>query len=313
MKNTLLILDKNARHYSELLHQASLPDAEIITAAAAAEATADALTCNIILGAPGLIKDILDGTSQLQWIQSTWAGITPLLEYGTRKDFILTGVKGIFGRLMSEYVFCYLLMHERGALMRLRHQEKRIWDQTLTGTLRGKWIGIMGVGSIGAHLAKTAKHFEMHTAGFTFSSRNCDAIDEYYHQEHLQAFAGKLDYLVITLPDTANTHQLIDHKILDIMKPEALIINIGRGSVIDEVALVSALQQGVIGGAILDVFQEEPLPQSHPFWHTPNTIITSHTAAPTFPEDILPIFLENYHRFCQGMPLKYQIDLNKGY
>jgi len=313
VNNKLLILDKNAQQYSELLQEQNFSNLNISAFDDAKTAAQHCSECSIIFGAPDLVQHILPFAARVQWVQSTWAGVTPLLESNLRKDYILTGVKGIFGRLMSEYVFCYMLMQERKVFQRYRLQQKYRWDQTLTGTLRGKALGVMGVGSIGARIAKTAHFFEMQTFGFTFRSSDCEYIDVYFHAEQLMDLASRLDYLVCTLPNTSSTQNLIDSKLLAAMKRSALLINVGRGSVIDETALVEALHTGTIAGAVLDVFREEPLPEGHPLWKTPNTIITSHTAAPTFPEDILPIFVENYRRFVKGEPLQNIVNFEKGY
>ena len=115
------------------------------------------------------------------------------------------------------------------------------------------------------------------------------------------------------LPDTPETDHLIDTPVLEAMPRTSLLINVGRGNVIDEQALIRALENGEIGGAVLDVFQEEPLPESHPFWETPNTIITSHTAAMSTPALVAPVFIDNYRRFFEGIPLNHVVNFSKGY
>ena len=234
--NNLLILDKNATQYLTLLKKEKLPNLSIVAFEDAKTAKQHCSDCNIILGAPGLVQHILSLASKVKWIQSTWAGVTPLLGPNNRRDYVLTGVKGIFGRLMSEYVFCHLLLHERKVFQRYQAQQKRRWDQTQTGTLRGKTLGVMGVGSIGAHIAKTAKHFEMQTFGFTFRSSDCEFIDVYFHLDQLLEFAAAVDYLVCTLPNTKDTQNLISKDIFGAMKPSVLLINVGRGTVVDEFA-----------------------------------------------------------------------------
>ncbi len=311
--NHLLILSKNKDVYLELIQASKLPHLKIIASSDANIAKSEGAECNIIFGEPGLIHPILPYLTRLQWIQSTWAGITPFLQAGYRKDYQLTGVKDIFGPQMSEYVFSYLLAHEKRIDSYRESQVKKEWDTRLPGQLKGKTIGILGVGSIGAHIAQTATHFQMKTKGYTYRSSDCKWIDHYYHGDELLEFVRDLDYLVSTLPDTANTTHLINHTVLHAMKSNAILINVGRGNAIDELALIEALTQEIIGGAVLDVFEQEPLPTDHPFWQTPNTTITAHISAVSYPEDITPIFVNNYHRFMNRQPLKYLINFERGY
>src|SRR5204862_1816702 len=122
------------------------------------------------------------------------------------------------------------------------------------------------------------------------------------------AFATDLDYLVAVMPNTKATRQLVDRQLLAALPARALFVNPGRGSVVDEPALAKALSEGRLAGAVLDVFEQEPLPRDHVFWRTPRVLITSHTAALSIPDDIAPVFMDNYRRFVRGEPLKHQVD-----
>src|SRR5206468_933566 len=144
-------------------------------------------------------------------------------------------------------------------------------------------------------------------------SESCDDVDAYFHGDDLAAFAGDLDYLVTIAPNTAGTRGLVDRALLAALPPHAIFVNPGRGSIVDEAALAAALSAGRLAAAVLDVFQQEPLPADHIFWRTPNLLITSHTAALSFPQDIAPIFIENYRRLIAGQPLKYQVSFEAGY
>jgi phosphoglycerate dehydrogenase-like enzyme len=190
---------------------------------------------------------------------------------------------------------------------------ERRWNGTITGTLRGKTIGLLGVGSIGAHLAATAKHFGMTVRGYTRTSEDSPDVDVYYHGDDLLEFANGPDYLVSVLPNTSETRHIVDADFLNTLPAHAIFLNVGRGSAVDETALVEAMETGKLAGAILDVFEQEPLPQEHPFWTTPNLLITFHTSAPSFPTDITNLFVENYQRFINGQKLKYQVDFERGY
>lgn len=298
------MLTKDHQAYRALV-AAELPDVNILT-----EPTDE---CEIVLGAPSMIAKELDNLPNVKWIQSTWAGVEPLLDPSLRRDYVLTNARGVFGGLMSEFVFGYLLAHERKIFELAQAQQRREWMRFLTGTLRGKTIGLLGVGSIGAEVARTAKFFGMTVRGYTRSSEDCEFVDEYFHGDKLLKFADELDYLISILPNTKDTRKLVDADLLSALPSHAVFINVGRGSAVDESALISALENDKLAGAVLDVFEQEPLPQEHPFWTTKNLQMTFHTSAPSFPEDIAQVFIENYRLYIKGKPLKYQVDFERGY
>jgi len=311
--HTLLILSRRARDYHHLIAAAGLSDLGITSTTDPADAAARAAEFDLALGEPSLLRQVLPALSALRWAQATWAGVEPLLDPSLRRDYILTNARGVFGGLMSEYVFAYLLAHERRLLDKYRSQLERQWDPAPPGTLRGKQIGLLGVGTIGAALARTAKHFGMRVKGYTRESEACRDVDAYYHGDDRAAFAANLDYLVGVMPATARTRHLVDAEFLRALPPHAVFINPGRGGVVDEPALAAALQEKRLAGAVLDVFQQEPLPADHVFWRTPNLLITSHTAALSVPEDIAPVFIDNYRRLLRGEPLQYRVDFERGY
>jgi len=301
----LLILSQDENKYRALIEEARLSHLEF--------ATQPAADVDIVLGEPKPIKAALAALPALVWAQSIWAGIEPLLDPASRRNYTLTNARGVFGGLMSEYVIGYLLAHERKIFKRLEDQKNKSWDELETGTLRGKTIGLLGVGSIGAEVARAAKFFGMKVRGYTRTSETSADIDQYYHDAHLQEFAKGLDYLINILPNTVDTRKIIDANLLNALPSRALVINVGRGQAVDESALITALAQNKIAGAVLDVFDREPLPKDHPFWTTPNLLMTFHTAAPSLPEDLAKIFIENYKLFIQGKPLNYQVDFERGY
>jgi len=310
--HTLLILSRFAHDYQALIESAHLPYLAIVSTSDPAEAAAQASPCDLAFGEPALLRQAMPSLTGVRWIQSTWAGVEPLLDSALRRDYVLTNARGVFGSLMSEYVFGYLLAHERKIFEKRGSQLAGKWDPAHPGTLRGKRIGLLGVGSIGAALARTAKHFGMHVRGYTRASRDCSEVDEYFHGDRA-AFAADLDYLVSIVPNTAATVRLVDATLLAALPPRAIFVNPGRGNVVDEAALADALQSGRLAGAVLDVFLQEPLPPDHVFWRTPNLLITSHTAAISFPKDIAPVFIANYRRLIAGEPLQYRVDFEAGY
>jgi phosphoglycerate dehydrogenase-like enzyme len=309
----LLILTKHPDDYRQRVEAAGLPDLSIVATADVADGLARGGHSDILMGDPTRVKAALPHLPRLVWTQLTWAGVEPMLDPSLRRDYVLTNIRGVFGPLMSEYVFGYLLLLERKIVPRLESQRAGRWDATLPGTLQGKTLGLVGVGSIGAHLAATGKHFGMRVHGYTRSSRDCRHVDRYFHGDDKAAFARELDYLVAVLPNTDETTAIVDAEMLGALPPRAVVVNVGRGRTIDEDVLADALTAGRLAGAVLDVFPEEPLPETHPFWRTPNTYITSHTSAPSFPSDIVGVFVDNYRRFHGGQPLQHRVDFERGY
>jgi phosphoglycerate dehydrogenase-like enzyme len=306
----LLILSRHAEAYARLVtpHVRSL-----VATANPDEALRAGGEYKILLGEPSLICQALPHLGRIAWVQSTWAGVEPLLGEGGRRDYTLTNVRGVFGPQMSEYVFGYLLAHERRILQRWQSQQAGQWDPTPPGSLHGKTLGLLGVGSIGVHIARTARLFGMRVRGYTRQSEDCRWVQAYYHGDALHAFAQGLDYLAAVLPNTASTRHIVDAALLSQLPPHAVFINAGRGRTVDEPALAAALSSGALAGAVLDVFEEEPLPAGHVFWQTPNLLITSHTAALSWPEEIAVLFLRNYQRYRRGLPLLYLVDFERGY
>jgi phosphoglycerate dehydrogenase-like enzyme len=300
----LLILSYNTDEYIKLIRDADLPNLEILT---------DPSQCDIVLGEPKRIRDELPNLPHLRWAQSIYAGVESLVDTTQRRDYILTNARGVFGELMSEYVFGYILAHEKKIFERYQSQQSRKWDRFESGVLRGKTIGLLGVGSIGAHLAGTATHFGMKVWGYTKSSETSKQVDKYFHRNELLNFAKGLDYLVVVLPKTDGTNNIVNTEMLNALPPHAVIINVGRGNAVDGSALVDALHNNQIAAAVLDVTDPEPLPEEHPFWTTPNLLLTFHTSAISYPEDMVKLFIENYRLYIAGKPLKYQVDFERGY
>ena len=187
----MLILSKHAGDYQRLIDAARLPQLHI-TAITRTDEVPPKNGFEIVLGEPSLIRVALPRLVNVRWVQSTWAGVEPLLDPALRRDYVLTNARGVFGALMSEYVFGYMLAHERLMFEKLAAQRAGRWDPTPPGTLRGKQIGLLGVGSIGAALAATAKHFGMRVKGYTRASEGCADVDEYFHSHDRVAFAANL-------------------------------------------------------------------------------------------------------------------------
>lgn len=267
---------------------------------------------SVLFGNPSLIAQILPKMPTVDWVQSSWAGVTPLMAIDHR-DYVLTGVKDVFGPQMSEYVMGYLLAHELRVLERMQEQREHNWFTGFSGTLQGKRLGIMGTGSIGRHIATTAKHFDMKVTGLSRSGADAPGFEKVMKVDQLHNFLAKTDYLIATLPQTTDTDKLLDAAALARLPAHAYFINVGRSNVVDDNALIEALRNNKMVGAALDVFDEEPIPRDSPLWDTPNLSITAHIAAISHPLLLVPIFVDNYRRYINKQPLNYVIDFGAGY
>ena len=311
--NNLLILSTQAEKYSELIKTADLPQLEIKIASDIESAQVQIAECNIMLGNPALISEVLASAGQLEWVQSSWAGVDHLCGKGLRRDYVLTSPKGVFGSLISEYVMTYLFALERGLFAMRSNQQEQHWQPLSYRPSYDIRLGIIGLGSIGRQLAQTARHFGLRVTGLNRSGSPCDEVDRVFTADDLAGFFEELDYVALTLPATPQTRHFIHADVLKLMKPSAVLINVGRGSSVNEADLVGALRDGVIGGAVLDVFENEPLAPDSELWKLANVYITPHTAAMSFPEEIAGVFVENYRRFLRREPLLHAVDFESGY
>jgi phosphoglycerate dehydrogenase-like enzyme len=312
MMHAVLIIGEDSQEFAALLEQQSEPKLTVTAVEEADMAVAVYSGQAILFGDPLSISKVLPHLPDVKWVQSTWAGVTPLLTL-ERRDYLLTGIKGVFGPQMSEYVLGYMLAHELRIQRRSADQLERNWKPTASGSLPGKTIGVMGAGSIGEAIANRASKNGMVAIGLSRSGDPVAAFETVFPASELHQFLHGLDYLVSVLPDTAATDGLLDADALARLPSHAVFINVGRSNVVDDGALVDALTNGELAGAVLDVFDEEPLPAASPLWSTPNLIATPHIAAVSYPELIVPIFLENYRRFIAGKALVNQISFERGY
>ena len=305
--HNLLVVSQHAERFSELIAAAQLPELDF--QACEQPQAAQCKNAEILFGAPDRLVTALPHCRSLRWVQSSWAGVKPLMEQ-PRRDFMLTGVKDIFGPPMTEFVLAWLLALERRVIQR---SQARHWDDAVDGNLYGKCLGIMGTGSIGTHLAASCQALGLKVRGLNSSGSNRPNFDNCYSPAQLDEFAGGLDYLVALLPDTPGSDRLIDAQFLARLKPGAILVNGGRANVIDQDALIAALDSGQLAHAVLDVLDQEPLPDSDPLWQVANLHITSHTAAVTIPEIIVTLFCDNYRRYHAGQSLLHRVDFDKGY
>ena len=306
----VLLLERDHARYAELL-SAAAPDLQLL---AGEQATAgEARTCPVWLGQPDLLLPLLHQGLRPDWLQSTWAGITPLLGIGLPRDYRLTRAVGIFGQPMAEYVLTYLLLHRRRVLARLASQVEQRWDNQAPPSLRGCRVLVVGAGDIGSDIARFLVPFGVELRGIAREPRAIAPFVEVHGLAALAEQAAWADCLVNVLPDTPATRDLYDAALFAGMRAEALFINAGRGVAVVDADLVAALRAGQLAGAVIDVCREEPLPPGHPFWDAPRLLLTGHSSAPTEPAAMARLFLDNLQRYRQGQALRGEVEFARGY
>lgn len=308
----VLIAEQAYAAYTALL-QDKAPALHIHTSGDSAELSRQAAECPVWLGQPDLLASLLRQGHRPRWVQSTWAGITPLLALGLTRDYTLTRAVGIFGQVMAEYVLTYVLGHERKVMTRVVSQVERQWDNRSVASISGRKALIVGVGDIGRSVAYYLSLFGVELYGIASSARELAPFKEVAGLEALPRLVQKADFVINLLPDTLATRDLFDARLFAGFNPEALFINVGRGSAVVDADLVQALRDGHLAGAVIDVCRQEPLPRQHPFWTAWGLLLTGHTAAPTSPALMADLFLENLAAFEAGQPLRGSVDFNRGY
>src|SRR3984885_2889888 len=252
---------------------------------------------------PMLTGKVLEQAAKLKWIQTLGPGVDNLTDQPSLgKDVVVTNVRGIHGPPVSEAAIAAMLALARDLPRAVRAQDERQWRRFPAQLLHNKTVGIFGVGVIAEALAPKCKAFGMRVIGVSSVPREVAGFDRIHAREDLLKVVGDLDFFVLLTPLTAATRNSVDAKIFAAMKPTAFLINLARGGVVDEPALVEALETGRIGGAALDVFSQEPLPPDHPFWSMQNVIITTHQGGfcDVYVDYALPTVEANMRCFLAG-------------
>ncbi|RLQ23294.1 D-2-hydroxyacid dehydrogenase [Seongchinamella sediminis] len=303
----VLVLDKDFDQYRQLLAAAG------VAADAGADPGAHAGDYDVLLAQPDLAARYLEQGGEVAWIQSTWAGIDRLLPAALGRDLVVTAVKGIFGPQMAEYVFAFLLGQSRSLAFYRAEQDALRWTPQVPRSLAGQSMVILGTGTIGNHIAGVARAFGMRSCGISRSARPAANFDRVCALDEAPDAARGARVLVNTLPATAHTRGALNAALLHALDPAATLFNVGRGEAVDEASLRGWLEARPQSMAVLDVFAREPLPADHWLWRHPQVRITPHVAALSVPADVVAIFLDNLQRRQRGQPLRYVIDLARGY
>lgn len=252
--------------------------------------------------------------AKLKWLQVMGAGVEWAVAPEVPPHVVVTRAPGIFGPWMAEYVIGWCSwVTQRVEAYREAQRQRRWLDHVLPDRLLGKTLVIVGLGDIGRAVARAARVFGMRVVGVSRSGRLVREADRVYKVGQLALALREGDFVVILVPLTPETTGLIGVDALAAMKPTAWLVNIARGAIVNETALLEALEQRRIAGAVLDVFATEPLPPSHPFWRLPNVVLTPHISGPSTPEEIAPVFDDNLARYLAGKPLRHVVDRKRGY
>lgn len=265
----------------------------------------------------GHVKDLLQVAPKLRWIQASFAGAGDVIERAglQNTDVIVTRASGVYSGPLAEFGMMALLAHVKDLDRLRRDKAEKRWRQVHTDTLHGKTLCIVGMGSIGRAVAVRARPFGVRVVGVKRMVQEDDAAwgyaDELYATRDLHAALREADYVVVTLPSTPETYRLLDAEAISAMKQGAYFVNVGRGQVVDEGALVEALKSEHLSGAALDVFEEEPLPEGSPLWNLENVVISSHSTAsvPGLTNELqAELFCNNLLRYLNGEPLINELD-----
>ena len=299
--------------------RAAAPDHRVVVTEERAEIEAVLQDIEIIYSR--FPRDLLPGATSLGWFQQTGAGADWLLRYpeAIRQDFVLTNASGVHPINISEHVLAFMTAFARGLHDAIKNQQRHEWHEPELNQvfeLAGKNLLVIGVGAIGSRIAQVASALGMRVLGLRrHPSKSVEAVSAMYGPGQLLEALPKADFVVLTVPLTHETSGMIGEMELSAMKSTAYLINVGRGGTVQETALVTALEEGTIAGAGLDVFEQEPLPEDSPLWEMDNVIITCHYSGltPDYDERALGIFLDNLHRYRTRRPLLNRVNKEMGY
>jgi phosphoglycerate dehydrogenase-like enzyme len=316
----LLVLSNPTADHLRLLDR--LPEPVDILAGNDPEfATAHAPGAEVILVGSSegdLLRMIFPMAQHVRWVHSMSAGVEKILFPELVESPVpLTNGKGVFTDSLAEFAIASILFFAKDLRRLVRNQQAGEWKQFDIELIRGRVLGIVGYGDIGRESARLARAFGMKVVAVrrrAVSNQDPD-LERTYSPDGLREMLAICDYVLVTTPLTPETRGMIGEAELGVMKNSAVIINVGRGPVIVESALIATLTAKRIRGAALDVFDEEPLPQAHPFYKLENVLLSPHSADHTvgWADLAMHVFIENFERFRSGQPLRNLVDKKAGY
>jgi phosphoglycerate dehydrogenase-like enzyme len=263
-----------------------------------------------------MLERVWPAEHRIQWVHATSAGVDALMfPQLVNSDIVVTNARGIFDRGIAEYVLGAIFMFAKDTLGNLRYQREHQWRHRETALARNAQVLIVGAGSIGREVGSLLQAVDMDVIATARHERDDECFRHVYPQHKLAELLPEADYVVITAPLTEQTRELFDQEMLEHMQPSARLINVGRGPIVQTDDLVAALRDGIIAGAALDVFEEEPLPEDHPLWDLDNVMISAHMAGDFIGwRRALGIqFVDNFLRWLSGEGLYNRVDKQNGY
>jgi phosphoglycerate dehydrogenase-like enzyme len=317
--------------------RAAIPEWDVVVVHAAADGTGDGgvraspeALAAVRAGAEvyfgfGIPAELLREGPGLRWVHTGAAGVGASLTPEMRaRDVVFTNSAGIHGPPVAETVIGYLLHFARGLDFAVRSQAKRTWDMrpfdaadARVRELAHSTVGVVGLGGLGREVARRAVALGAHVLGTRRRPEpmELDGVELMRGARALEQLLDQSHYVVLTVPETEETRGMMDGAALARMRPDAVLVNVSRGGLVDTAALVDALEAGRLRGAALDVFTSEPLPADHPLWTTPGVLITPHTSAYThrFWDREGDLILDNLARYLEGRPLRNVVDKAVGY
>ncbi len=272
---------------------------------------------DVILGS--VPTEMLQHCRRLKFFQLDWAGVKPYLGGVLPEGTAFACATGAYGLAISECMLTGMLMLQKKMLPYMENQKKHLWKKEgMVKSVAGSTVLCVGMGDIGSEFLKRCKALGAYTIGVKRTAGvKPEWLDELYTIEEVDQLLPRADVLALVLPETPKTYHMFDEERLSRLGKDAIVLNTGRGNTVDNLALAKMLNEGRLAGAFLDVFEPEPLPEDHPLWDAPNTIITPHvTGGMTLQytlDTIADIAAENLRRFCAGKPLVNEVDLVEGY
>ncbi|MBR0755251.1 D-2-hydroxyacid dehydrogenase [Bradyrhizobium jicamae] len=279
------------------------PTVRLHTGSVASDVLDRAGKANVVIGlAQTITPELVAATPQLRWIQALTTGIDPLLKLSLSKEVIVTSARGVHGPQMSEMAFMHMLALARDLPRMIGNQRHQKWERWPQRLLLGKTMVAVGVGAISEELARRCKAFGMRVIGISDARTTGEGFDEIRSRRELVATAAEADFLVVMAAYTPQTRHLINTDVLAALPSRAYVINLARGPVVDEAALIAGLKARSFAGAGLDVFDVEPLSVESPLWNLDNVLITPHLGgmSDSYSQQLLPLVVHNLRAFAAG-------------
>lgn len=309
MKYSILTFGKLASEFADLVVQ-RYPELKVLLANSQAEVKSILPQVNAIAGFNFLNNEDASG---IDWIHSFGAGVDAFLAIDSiRKDVILTRTKGKLGEKIGEFCLAYILADLRAVFSIYGNQKDKCWEQLPTENLYDKTVLVIGTGSIGSGIAQKTRGLCKRVIGLNRSNSPNDLFDEISDWNSYQKIAHQVDVVISALPSTSDTNSVLDPEFFSHFK-NMLFINVGRGNVVTEQCMLDSIDAGCVRSAVLDVFTEEPLPSSSPFWAHKKVMVSPHQSGITSVEGVVESFSEAYEAIKRGERSDVFVDMKKGY